>query len=650
MRPRLVWKLSAVVVAILTVAIALSGYASDLICAHYSLESARAFLRFNTESIIKGIGHLMMSRNNEGIDELIAELSQDSKVYGDIQLVAHPSGEIASARFGGKGRKLNLQDRACAVCHGQDDLSDADLGITDTVIRRPEGDRVLSIIAPILNESGCRSADCHAHTDDPPILGFLNADYSLQRMDATVTDRRVLILVTVLVSLLSGVIVLRLMFTRLLERPISGLIAGTKRIVANQLDFRFEQKRNDEVGELEEAFNTMTARIRAHRSELRSAMEYLGGIVESSADIIITATPEGYIETFNRGAERTLGYSRVEVIGQPVKILFADPRERDAAVAQLEDTDNVRNYETRFLAKDGKIRNVLLTLSRLRDRKGNAIGTFGISKDITHEKQLQQELVQAHRFAAIGQAVTGIQHAIKNMLNALKGGTYVVRTGMAKDDQPLIKEGWNMIEEGIELISSLSINMLNYAKEWKPELQRVYLNDLMTRIYALNRQAAADQGVALRHEVSEALTAVLCDPKLIHMATADILINAVEACTWKEYGSDESPQVVLKSFLREDSPQSSVLSAQHFVIEISDNGCGMTEEIRQNIFTPFFSTKKTLGTGLGLALSARIINVHGGEISVESEPDRGSVFRIYLPIDGPKGREEASDGQAGPGS
>jgi two-component system NtrC family sensor kinase len=72
------------------------------------------------------------------------------------------------------------------------------------------------------------------------------------------------------------------------------------------------------------------------------------------------------------------------------------------------------------------------------------------------------------------------------------------------------------------------------------------------------------------------------------------------------------------------------------VIEVRDNGCGMTEEIKRNIFAPFFSTKKTLGTGLGLALTARIIKVHGGELSVESEPDQGTVFRIRLPIDGPK--------------
>ena len=875
------------VVAILAAAIAFSGYVENLIYARHSLKSARAFLRCNSESIIQGVGQLMMSGNNEDVEGLVAEISQDSKVYRELRLVSHHSGEVVAARADGKSRNLQLEDPTCAVCHDQDHLGDTHAKMVDMVTDLPKGGRVLSVMAPIVNEPRCSSAACHAHADSPPMIGFLNADYSLERVDALATERRLLIIATVLAALLLGMVALRVMFTRLLQRPINGLIEGTKRVAANQLDFRFDQKRNDEIGVLEESFNAMTARIEAHRNELRSAMEYVGGIVENSADIIITVTPDGFIETFNRGAEETLGYGRVELIGKRIESLFADPGERDVAISRLKNTDNVKNYETRFLAKDGQVRNVLLTLSRLRDRDGNSIGTIGISKDITsekklqdelrdakqylegmvehsadiiitvnseglietfnrggeealgyargevigrrieslyadsgerhaaaarlertgnvrnyetrlltkdgrvrnvlltlsrlrdrdgnpigtigiskditsekklqdelrdakqylegmvehsadiiitvnseglietfnrggeealghrreevigcrieslyvdprerhaaaahlertgnvrnyetrllakdgrvrnvlltlsrlrdrdgnpigtigiskditQEKKLQRELIQSQKFAAIGEAVTGIQHAIKNMLNALKGGAYLVRNGMAKDNRQRIEEGWEMVEEGIERINSLSRNMLDYAREWRLDPQRVDLSDLITQVCELNRPAAAGQGVALRSEVPDGLPAVLCDPKLIHQAATDIVVNAIDACTWKDYADGETPEVVVKNLLAD--------KAGFFVIEIRDNGCGMDEEIKQNIFVPFFSTRKTLGTGLGLALTARIINVHGGTITVESEPDQGAAFRIHLPIDGPKDDREAIDGQAG---
>ena len=247
-------------------------------------------------------------------------------------------------------------------------------------------------------------------------------------------------------------------------------------------------------------------------------------------------------------------------------------------------------------------------------------------------------MIQSQKFAAIGQAVTGIQHAIKNMLNALKGGAYIARVGMSKDNRPQVEEGLGMVEEGIERISSLSHNMLNFAREWKPELEPVDLGDLVASVCELNRQTAADRGVALSHAAIEHLPAAMCDPKLIHMATTDLVVNAIDACTWKQYCGGESPEIALGTSVAEDG--------QWMVIEVRDNGCGMTEAIRRNVFAPFFSTKKTLGTGLGLAVTARIIKVHGGEISVESEPDHGTTFRIHIPKDGPSDPKEAEDGQA----
>ncbi len=632
-RIRIVWKLSAIIIVIVSVIVVITGYVGNLICAHYSLESARAVLRFNSESIIKGIGRMMLNRNNAAVKEYIGDLSEGSDVYGDIRLVSHYSGEVVVSRYDSEGIIIDREDRSCLFCHGLSDPSEMQgVASFDEIIDLADGSRLLSHVTPIINEPGCRSADCHAHADAGSNLGFLDIDYSLERVDVLASARNAQTYLTIVIAIVVSFLAFWFLFQRFFGGPFGALLSGIRRISEGRLDFRFDASRSDEIGVLEKSFNTMTSRIQSHQAELKNAMDYLEGIVENSADIIITVNPEGRIQTFNRGAENALGHKRREIVGKRIETLFADPNERNAAIARLTHTDNVRNYETRFLTKDGRVRHVLLTLSRLRDPEGAPIGTFGISKDITEEKNLQKQLIQSERFAAIGQAMAGIQHAIKNMLNALKGGAYIVERGLAKDDREMISEGWVMAEEGISRITALSMSMLNYVKEWKPNLKETKPDVLANDIVGVVRQSAADKGVEVRAEVPDTRALLICDPEMIQMALMDIVSNAVDACTWKDYGDGQTPRVLVSVAVGGNGTQA--------LFEVRDNGCGMTEEIRKDIFTPFFSTKKKWGTGLGLALTSRIINLHGGRINVESEPNRGTVFRITLPLKGPGADKE----------
>jgi PAS domain S-box-containing protein len=375
--------------------------------------------------------------------------------------------------------------------------------------------------------------------------------------------------------------------------------------------------------------------------QLKRTREYLEGIIENSADIIITVDPEGLIRTFNAGAERILGYTRDEVIGKRVEMLFSDPSERDVAIEQLEYTDHVVNYETHFLTKDGRVRDVILTLSRLRRKDGTPIGTYGISKDVTREKRLQRQLLQSEKMATLGQAVTGIQHSVKNLLNVLKGGSYMVKTGLAKDDRVLLNEGWEMVQEAVAHMTEMSSSMLQFAREQKLNMSETDLVSLVQKIYGLSDARFREKGVTLTCEMADDLPPVLCDQELIHLVLMDLLSNSLDACSWKDYGEDEVPQVALR--LQPASLDGCVN------LEVSDNGEGISEAVRARIFTPFFSTKKGKGTGMGLAVAARVVASHGGRILVESEPGQGATFQVLLPINGPGHREEKEDVEEGVG-
>ena len=444
----------------------------------------------------------------------------------------------------------------------------------------------------------------------------------MMAVSALITAQTVLISAVVVLAIVLAYLVAERRKTRV---RLNHMLEGLWKMAAKELTFRFEAEDDDEIGLLERSLNRISDQIQTQQTDLREAVDYLEGIVESSADLIITVTPKGLIKTFNRGAEMTLGYDRDEVIGEHVEMLFADPSERKVAIDRLDKEDAVRNYETRLLTKDGEIRYALLTLARLRDPEGNPIGTFGISKDFTAEKELQRKLVQSEQIAAIGRSMTGIVHTIKNMLNTLQGGLYITQVGYKKGNEELFLEGCAMLQEGLSRISDLSQHMLKYTREWTLEPEPTDLEEMVIRIDAAVHKGAVDRGISFKTEIEPGIPMTTCDPRLIHMVLMDLVTNALDAVESKNEEDGGAPEVVL------------ALSSQNaekdrrIRLEVRDNGCGMSPEMAEHVFTPFVTTKKG-GSGLGLALAARITKLHEGTIEVESEPDHGSTFRIDLPL------------------
>jgi len=475
------------------------------------------------------------------------------------------------------------------------------------------------------------------------VVVLVGMDYvvGLYAPPESAASRHWITLIAILVALGLACVISRYLAGRLIKRPVDELLSGMDRLADKDFDFRLDEDRGDEFSALAASFNDLVTILSSSLTELKKSQDYMRSILESSADIIITVFPSGKIRTFNAGAEQALGYPRLEVIGQPIEMLFADPQERRVAIERLQYTDAVVNYETRFVTKTGQIRNVLLTISRLRNPAGEVIGTIGISKDITEEKRLQNQLIQAQRLVAVGEVFTSVQHSMKNMLNACKGGAYMVKAGLANDNRKMLVEGWGMVEEGISRMTDMSTDMLKYVKEWKPRPDRVDLSRILSDIHRLIKQTAQDKGITFRVILSPEIPPVVCDARMIHSAVMDIVSNALDACLWKAYTEEETPEVVLSAYPGK---------GEEVVIEVRDNGCGMTEEVKANIFSPFFSTKSKAGTGLGLSITSRMISVHGGEIEVESEPDRGAIFRIVLPIDRTDRSKEDIDGKKGPGS
>lgn len=245
-----------------------------------------------------------------------------------------------------------------------------------------------------------------------------------------------------------------------------------------------------------------------------------------------------------------------------------------------------------------------------------------VKEATTELMRVQKELLQAERLAATGQTVAGLAHAIKNILGGLKGGRYVVNKGFELNEMKYLKEGWEMVERNIERVSGLTKDLLNFCRDRKPEQESINPNDLIREVYDLYRAQAKQQGVLLRLSLDEKMETVELDPQGMQEVLTNLVGNALEACTMGEEAIP-NPEVVMTS---------RILPEGKILLEVKDNGLGMDREVRNKLFTIFFSTKGSRGTGLGLLLSQKIVREHGGEIQVYSEPLKGSLFQVILPV------------------
>jgi len=243
-----------------------------------------------------------------------------------------------------------------------------------------------------------------------------------------------------------------------------------------------------------------------------------------------------------------------------------------------------------------------------------------MSTDITELKNLQREKIEAERLAAVGQTVAGLAHGIKNLIMGLEGGMYVVNSGLRGDNEERVLQGWRMLEEDITRISSFVKEFLEFAKGRQPRVQMIQPNDIARVVVDRYRERAGRSGVELRLDPGELGEAPM-DEDGLHTCLTNLVLNAIDACVMS---TKEACHVVLST--RE---QDGVLS-----FEVTDDGCGMDYDIKQKVFTNFFSTKASgQGTGLGLLTTRKIVQEHGGRVSFESAEGEGSTFRIEFPRD-----------------
>jgi signal transduction histidine kinase/pSer/pThr/pTyr-binding forkhead associated (FHA) protein len=237
------------------------------------------------------------------------------------------------------------------------------------------------------------------------------------------------------------------------------------------------------------------------------------------------------------------------------------------------------------------------------------------------ETRYYHAMVQAERLAAVGQTIAALSHDIKNILQGLRSGSEILQMGLDAMDPVLLKQGWKNIVKNQAKVYDLAMNMLSYSKEREPTIEPTDLNEVAREVVELLAPRAAELKVKLEARLETDLPCCPADPEGVHRALLNVVGNALDAVA-----EVEDPRVIVTTALGSDG---------WFRLQVRDNGSGIPADKLPDIFRPFVSTKGARGTGLGLAVSRKILREHGGDIEVKSQPGQGSLFTLRLPARSP---------------
>jgi len=371
----------------------------------------------------------------------------------------------------------------------------------------------------------------------------------------------------------------------------------------------------------------ITARKQAERALVESHA-LLHAVVEGTSDPIFIKDLQGRYLMINSSGARSLGRTAAEMIGKSDRELFAPERaalmmDRDREVLATEQPQTFQ--ETRGTAE--LARHYLTTKGVYRDHDGKVIGLFGISREVTDLKRLEDQLRQAQKLEAVGKLAGGIAHDFNNLLTVINGCAELALFDFGgSPGGELLSE----IHEAGQRAANLTNQLLAFSRQQVLNAQVVDLNKALQQVGNLLKRVIGED-VELGFELDPALGLVKVDPTQFEQAVVNLAVNARDAMPQGGWLRLATRNVELDQAFAASHPD--VHSGRYAEVKVSDSGQGIDPATVVRIFEPFFTTKPVgKGTGLGLAMVYGFLKQSGGHVEVESGLGKGTTFRLYLPL------------------
>lgn len=371
----------------------------------------------------------------------------------------------------------------------------------------------------------------------------------------------------------------------------------------------------------------ITERVEAERALIESEQKYRQ-LVEHANSIIIKMDLEGNLTFFNEYAQKFFGFTASEIMGRNVVGTIVPPELREMILEIPKDPAKYQVNENVNVTKDGQGVWVSWSNKPILNSKGQSVGTIAIGHDITERKQMEERFVQAEKLKALGEMAGGVAHDFNNFLAAILGRAELMKlyltTHGGKDRRSSTKHLLNGLEV-IDRAASDAAETVRRIQEFtrtkaEKDFVHVRLNQLVREVLELTSPRWKDESESrgIRFTIKEELKAnrpVAGTPSELREVLINLVINALDAMP---FGGELTIRTETDGHFNR--------------ISVTDTGIGIPRQIRGKIFDPFFTTKGPKSSGLGLSVSYRIAERHGGEISVSSTKAKGSTFYVKFPI------------------
>jgi len=363
---------------------------------------------------------------------------------------------------------------------------------------------------------------------------------------------------------------------------------------------------------------------------LRKSEEQYRGLFEESKDVVFISTPEGRFIDLNQAGVELFGYSSKEELFKAAieRDLYVHLGYRKELMKILDEQGYVKDYELLMKNKNGDVLIILETATAFRDGEGRVASYRGILRDITHQRKLEQHLMQSQKIEAIGQLAGGIAHDFNNMLTAIIGYGSLLNTRLGKDSE--LRPFVDQILSSAGKSANLTRQLLAFSRKQEIAPKETDLNELIKGMEKLSLRLIGED-IEFKIQLADKALTVMVDPGQIEQVLMNLSTNARDAMPDGGLLSVCTDTVELDAHYVKGHDMEK--PGMYALISVADTGKGMDEKTQQKIFEPFFTTKEVgKGTGLGLSIVYGIIKQHGGNITVYSEPGKGTTFRIYLPL------------------